>query len=224
MLLTDSVFAQDKGYIGLSGGASFPIGDYSFTNSTSSGSKALTGFIIDLTYAQKIGSNFGISALLRKQTNSLDVEAIDEEFRNHGVSYSYSMTLDSENWELGFGMVGGYGSFQMKEGKISFDLRAMIGIAYISLPSHTLTRFYPNGSSSWVKHTVESKSTTAILIGAGFKYNVASRVCLLFNLDYVGIWDDFEYKDIWSDGDSQISKIFQDLSSVNAGLGVGYRL
>ena len=111
--------SQDKGYIALSAGPSFPTGDFGSkdVNNESAG-LANTGAIIDLTFAQKFGKTFGMTLMLRGQVNGVDTDPLLNELIVEAPDVSWSP--ESENWTIG-GIFGGlYGSFPMDaNGKVT---------------------------------------------------------------------------------------------------------
>jgi hypothetical protein len=133
-----------KGYIGISAGPSFPIGDLSSKDSdNASAGWANTGGIFDISFAYKLGNgNFGITALLRGQVNPFDAQAYANELANQfsGVVWS----VDTKAWGIGGLMAGGFGSFPVSK-KVNFDARAMIGFLTAVSPEITITAIGAGG-------------------------------------------------------------------------------
>jgi hypothetical protein len=211
--------AQDKGYIGLSVGPSFPMGDYgsSSINNEHAG-LAETGLMIDLSFGYKLGKNFGIAALVRGQSNPIDEDAFDI-FSLYGLSY----TIQADAWSLGNYMVGGYLSVPVTEGKISFDSRVLVGVANATSPELTIT-ISDGYSTEWVRQNSESGTSFAFLLGAGFKFNVGPKICLLTNIDYSSTDAEMDVTSTSSQGDVETGKIEQTMATFNISVGFGIRL
>ena len=95
-------YAQDqKGYIGISIGPSIPTGDLASKDVDNEASGwANTGAIVDISFAYKLGEgNFGITALLRGQTNPTDAQAIVDEVANQNPGINW--TVESDGWGIG---------------------------------------------------------------------------------------------------------------------------
>lgn len=222
LLTATNCFSQDKGYVAISLGSSTPIGDFASKDpNNNSAGYAKSGAIFDISFGYKFGKNFGISALLRGQANSTDAQAIADQIsrQNPGVSG----TVESKTWSIGGYMVGGYGSFPISP-KISFDTRLLFGFLSAISPEITVNLVGPGGTA-WVKQNSSSSSTFAYLIGAGFKYDVGKRICLLANFDYLGAKPEFSNVETTSStGSSSKSTFSQSFGTINFGVGIGYRL
>lgn len=216
-------YSQDKGYIAVSLGPSFPTGDFGSkdVNNNAAG-LATTGAIFDITFAQKFGKNLGMTLMLRGQANGVDTQPLVDELYNQSPQASWS--ADSETWGIGGFMGGLYGSFPMGEsGKVTFDTRAMIG--YINATSPQIT-IYGNylGTTFWVNTESADAGAFAYLFGAGFRFNLSSHFCILTNLDYLGATPEFVGVATTSSlGDYQTDTYQQKFGTFNVGLGLGYR-
>ena len=215
--------SKDKGYIAISLGSSTPTGDFGSKDvNNSSAGLAKTGAIFDISFAYKLGKSFGLSAMIRGQANPVDNQVLLDELYKENPTVSW--TADSKAWTIGGLLFGGYGSFPIGQGKTSFDARAMIGFLHASSPDITLTGVQ-GGTSAWVKLNSASATSFSYLFGAGFKFNVGSKVCLLLNLDYLGSSPEFQnVKTTTSIGTSDTHTFKQSFGTINFGVGVGLRL
>jgi len=215
--------SQDKGYIALSAGPSFPTGDFGSkdVNNQSAG-LANTGAIFDLTFAQKFGKNLGMTLMLRGQANGVDTDPLVNELIAEAPDASWS--AESENWTIG-GILGGlYGSFPMGDnGKVTFDTRAMIGYLNATSPQITVNGNYL-GTNFWVLTESASAGAFAYLLGAGFRFNLGTHLCLLTNLDYLGATPEFlDVATVTSIGGYSTNSYQQKFGTVNVGVGIGWR-
>ncbi len=191
MVIIFQGYAQDggKGHIGISLGPSIPMGDF--------GSKDLdkdeiglanTGAMLDLSFAYTFKeSNFGITGLLRGQVNPLDTKVVEDELIKQEPSVIWN--VKSENWKISSFMFGVFGSFPISE-KTSFDARAMVGFANTNSPENTVTGT-ALGTTIWVTQKSASAISFAYLFGAGFKFDIGSKLYLLTNIDYFGAEPEF---------------------------------
>ena len=183
---------------------------------------AKTGAIFDISFAYKLGGgNFGITALLRGQANPTDAQIVADELSNQVAGVHW--TVESANWSIGGLMVGGFGSFPISE-KASFDLRAMIGFLSSTSPEITITGTEP-GFTAWGKQGSSTATSFSYLFGAGFKFDIGSKIYLLTNLDYLGSNPEFLRIELTaSDGSRETGTWKQSLGTINLGVGIALKL
>jgi hypothetical protein len=213
--------AQDKGYVAVSMGPSFPVGGFANKDlADESAGAATTGAIFDISFAYKLGKNFGLSALLRGQANPIDNKDIEKQLNQTGDSWNVDKTV----WSSGGILFGGYGSFPISS-KVSFDTRAMIGVMNTACPELNVT-LEGTGGEVWINQSSVSAASFAYLIGGGIKYDVGKKICLLVNIDYLSSKPEFTDVEITSsDGSApQIATVSQSIGTINVGFGVGLRL
>jgi hypothetical protein len=190
LFITVIGYSQDKGYISLSAGPSFPTGDFGSkdVNNESAG-LANTGAIFDLTFAQKFGKNLGMTLMLRGQANGVDTEPLVNELIAEAPDASWSAEADT--WGIG-GFLGGlYGSFPLgANGKVTFDIRSMIGYINAKSPEITVSA-YSSSNSIWVQTQSADAGAFAYLLGAGLKFGIGKRLGILLNFDYMGATPEF---------------------------------
>jgi hypothetical protein len=225
ILFLNHVFGQietDKGYIGLSLGASIPTGDFGSTDENNQNAGfAKTGTMIDLNFSYLLGKNFGISAMLLGQSNNIDVDALENEanFQIPGINWTYS----SDSWSVGGILIGGYASFPIGA-KSSFDAHLMIGSLNTTLPSIQITGNF-NGITLSSMSESQDDASFGILLGGGFKFNVSKYISILANMDIVGCTAKFEnVQTHYSNSTSEYSDITQNISTINFSVGIAYRL
>jgi hypothetical protein len=214
---------NEKGFIGISLGPSIPMGDLASKNPNNSAAGwANTGAIFDVSFAHKIGGgNFGITALLRGQSNPVDVDAFAEELVNQSPGVKW--TVESSSWGIGGLMFGGFASFPVSE-KASFDTRVMIGFLSSASPDYTITGSGPGGTA-WVKQGTTTATSFAYMFGAGFKFDIAPRLYLLTNLDYLGSKPEFRNVETTTSlGERQRSTWSQNMGTLNLSIGVALKI
>jgi opacity protein-like surface antigen len=227
LLFVFQVFSQDKGYIAVSLGPSIPLSDFASKDiDKESAGFAKTGAIFDISFGYKIGKNFGVAALLRGQANKTDAQAMADEMGNK-LSFQVDTKVESKSWSIGAFMLGGYATVPLEK-KLSLESRIMFGIITATYPNVTFT-FSDAEESVLVKRTGSTATSFAYQIGAGIRYDVGKRLCLLANFDYLG--SNPEFKDVETTAETstsfeRISKdtFSQSFGTFNIGVGVGYRL
>ena len=76
-----SQIGKQKGYLSLTIGPSFPIGNYAKSDVTNSLSGlAKMGGVINISYCRLTGKNFGIAATLLGQINPLNIHSMEQSF------------------------------------------------------------------------------------------------------------------------------------------------
>lgn len=218
-------YSQDdsKGHIGISLGPSIPLGDLSSKDADNDAAGwANAGAILDISFAYKLGNgNFGVTGLLRGQFNPTDAQGLADELANQAGGVVW--TVESDGWGIGGLMFGGFGSFPISE-KASFDTRAMIGFLSASSPEFTITGT-GSGGTAWVRQGSASSNSFAYLIGAGFKFDIGSKLYLLTNLDYLG--SNPEFSDVTtttSDGFRETDTWSQNMGTLNLSVGIALKL
>lgn len=216
-------FAQDKGYVAVSLGPSIATGDFASKDmNNNSAGFANTGAFFDISFAYKLGKNFGVTAILRGQANNVDAQAISNEMSKQFTS-DISNTVRTGSWGVGALLTGGYASFPIAN-KWSFESRLMIGFITSTSPDITINLSSPSGSG-WVKQNSATGVGFAYLAGVGVKYNVGKKVCLLANFDYLGSNPEFEDVEMTNSvGNLEKNSFTQTFGTINMGVGVGYRL
>ncbi len=224
LLVTMQSYSQDtKGYIGFSLGPSIPMGDLASKDiNKNSAGFAETGAFVDLSFAYKLGgSNFGITALLRAQANSTNLQSMANALANEYPGYTW--TIESDGWALSGLMFGGFGSFPVSE-NVSFDTKAMIGFLNAGSPNLTITVSEPGGTG-WISSSRATTRSFAYLIGAGFKFSLGKKLYLLTNLDYIGSNPEFtDVETKTSDGNRSTDTWSQKMGTMNFGIGIALKI
>jgi hypothetical protein len=156
---------ETKGYIGLSLGPSFPLGNFADKNSDNNkAGYAKTGIGITLAnFGYKFGKHLGISAALLSSVNSA---------RSKDLPMQSPMP-----WSLFSFLVGGL--YTKNIGTSYFDGRCMVGYATISSPSYYFI--------DW-----DSASSFSYMFGIGIRPRIGNRFSLNFTLDYFHTKPTFE--------------------------------
>lgn len=216
-MISASSFSQDKGYFAVNIGPSIATGDFASTDNKEGAGFAKGGAIFDLTFAYEVAPNFGLMAMLRGQANTVDAQALADEFAKQNPLLSG--TVEATSWGLGGLMIGAYGSLPLSN-KVFFQPRAMIGFMSATSPEVKYTV-----SGGWIKQSSQTAGSMGYLVGAGFKFDVAKRLCLLTGIEYSGTKVNFkDVETTTSFGEMQNDSFDQTIGAVNISLGIGVRL
>ena len=215
-------YSQDRGYVAISAGPSFPSGDFGSTDlDNEAAGLANTGAIFDITYAQKFGKNFGITVLLRGQSNGVETGSLLWDIRTQLPQINWS--AESGSWGIAGFMGGLYYSIPIGSGKVCIDSRAMLGYLNATSPEITLTGNY-QGLTAWSKVESGQAGAAAWLLGTGFRFNLGKHLCLLTNVDYLG--SETEFEDVATTdslGGYSTDTYSQSFGTFNVGVGLGYK-
>lgn len=217
----NSVSAQSKGFIGFSLGAAIPTGDFASTdyNSEEAG-LARTGAIFDVSVSYKFNRNFGLAVVLRGQANAVDAQKLADGIAEETGA---SNTVEVRNWSAGSMMIGAFSSVDLTE-KFSMNARAVLGYANCVSPEIKVTYLYP-GAQFYAKQESGIALSFAYLVGAGLKFDIAPKTCLLANVDYMFTKPKFKDVEVYNNyiGTEEFDFV-QQISTVTIGIGVGLRL
>lgn len=180
--------AQNRGFLALSAGPSFPMGDFDSKDlkNTESGF-AKMGEVIDLSCNYKLGDDFGVCALYRHQRNPVDESALIKEFNSKYSPVTFSVSSDS--WLINTFMGGIFVGSQLSE-KLRIEIKFLIGYAFAESPQILLRGTGPNGSIPISTNSAKGEAMST-LFGADFRYDISNKTCLIFGLDYLNSKPDF---------------------------------
>ncbi len=229
-IILNSYTQTTKNMIALSGGAAIPVSDFASKSADNpSAGFANTGYLYDLTYVRFLNNGFGIAAMVRGQSNDMDVDAA---IKTLDIDMTEGVTVSSESkpWSNYSILAGVYNSYPMgKADKAFFESRAMIGYMNVTSPEWS-TDFSIVDEVNYTLNVKEYKATAGAftyLFGIGFRYNVGKKVFLYTNVDYQGAKPSFNdvkvsMNDGYSTYDTTMS-VSQSISSLNVGIGIGIR-
>ena len=185
---------ERKGYIGLTMGASIPLGDFgdnSFSNADAG--FAQTGFNLTLVhFAYKFSENFGMAASWMGTAHIAKIPSFYDP--DMGIGYE----SDEGMWSYGSLFVGLLASVPATD-KLYFEFKPMIGYVVASISEFNVF--------------VEDQQAEALGFDlmATTRYNFNEKWCALFNIDYFTAKPEFDY-------------FKQSISSLNINVGLAYRL
>lgn len=160
----DSIAQDRKGYIGLSGGLSVPVGKFGSNNiNDADAGFAEVGLRFNLiNFGYTFGGGFGIAA------NWMGTA--------HPVTVNAGFTTFNGTWAYGSLMAGPMYTLNVSD-KIDIDFKALVGLTVLTLDI--------DGDS-------QDADGLGINIGSTFRFNFADRWCVLTNLDYFTSKPEFE--------------------------------
>ena len=226
---------QEKGtsFIGLSGGVSFPIGNWGKV-STATLLTSLEGTVGDVSGYANTGGFFAIDgAWFFSKHFAIGGMFKYGSYNLHGMdslSYGYEQSFDVDTtrlthtdykiWSI---MPGLYYQLQIAK-KLSLTARGLIGISNASTPQFTVTIEDGGVFDTPVVQYSSSKASFAFDVGAGLRYGLTK--CLAIDLmgDYFYANPDFTINNSTrvNIAGREITEYHQPLTSFNASLGIAY--
>jgi len=214
--LTSNCFSQRKGYVAISGGPSFPTGDFTDINSYA---PAKTGYNFSIMFNKTEWDNIGFSSMIFGQIIPVDVESILGVTNTLTSGTSVDVTIDADDWIFGGLMAGGYGSFPMSSSSVNIEALLMIGGLYTKFPGFTVTASSGSNSES-ASTTGSSAYSFAYMIVGGINFAANEKVCLLFDLSYLGSTPEYENLSVTS-VTINTTTVSQTVGTYNLSFGVG---
>ncbi len=217
------LYSQDKGYLAISIGPSFPVGDFrSIDFDNERAGFAEVGTVTDFSFAYRFGKSLGIAAMLRWQSNGLDIDPLLSEMKKLYPTAKWSAT--SDNWTLNGFLLGFYSSFPIEKSTTCFEVRAMLGYMSATLPDYSISGT-SNGVTLISKINTQSAGTACFLLGAGFRFKIGAKASILLNMDYSSATAEFQHTSNTTNFSSSSNyDITQEMKTVNIGFGIGLRL
>jgi len=202
---------NDKNFLSLSIGPSFPVGDYAKTNVNNNlAGFAKTGEQVELSFEHKLSKHFGLAVMLHGQRNTINTTAMSEEFSQlkfytayftgttgyptippPPVTSSYytypNWKFDAKSWLTGSLLIGAAGDFPIdtKTNKLFITAKAMAGASYVSAPSMH-GKSITDSTLAEVSQNGATAFAFSYLISGGLKYKLTQKLRLLFNVNYFG--------------------------------------
>jgi hypothetical protein len=228
LFITVASFAQDdernKSMLIVSGGLSFPTGDYADDDleSESSGLAKLGGYG-EIGYFNKIKEkNWGFTLGVRLNSNPIDLDKLKDELEG----------LTDTEWSVG---KASYKTTSFNIGLFVEDditdntvvrFRGAIGYAISKFPdmAYETSAF---GSSFNVDVKGGEASNICVLLGAALRFKMSDKIGLILEADYFSTKPEFQTTTTATfDGDTEVSstEIDQSISTIGLGLGIAFML
>ncbi|HTB24201.1 MAG TPA: outer membrane beta-barrel protein [Puia sp.] len=226
---------QEKGnsFIGLNGGASFPIGNWGKV-STATSLTSLEGTVGDQSGYANTGGFFAIDgAWFFSKHFAVGGMFKYGSYNLHGMdslSYGYEESFDVDTtrlthtdykiWSI---MPGLYYQLQIAK-KLSLTARGLIGISNASTPQITVTIEDGGVFDTPVVQYSSSKTSFAFDAGAGLRYEITGCLAINLKADYFYTDPDFTINNSSrvNNAGREITEYHQPLTSFNASLGIAY--
>ena len=215
-----------KGYIGITYGISYPIGDYVSTfkvyDDAILTNRGVSIGLVNFYY--KFNKNIGIAANWYGIANPTEIQPnMTSDFRMDYPSVSFDII--SGVWAVG-GLSGGL-LISFPSNNLDFDLKALIGFAGATSPQFDITA--TDGLSTLYTSTIAINSNTSVSFsfGSGVRYHISERWALNLNLDYFTTKVGFQ-EGYYTTNSNEVTFLMpyfeQRISVLNLSIGIGYRL
>lgn len=187
-----------KGFVILSAGPAFPIGDFSSKNlDNEEAGLAKTGFNLDLQGGYNLGTNFGVAAAAFYSRESIDATIFN------GTDASV------DHWQY-YGLVAGPMITQNVGTKTSVDLNFMTGVANVNSP-----KFSYNGE---VVFPEDWAFVMPLRVSGNVRFQIGSNAYFATGLNYLYMNPSFKVTAL-----GETYSAHQKISVLNLHAGVGLR-
>lgn len=191
---------NNKFFLSLAAGPSFPIGDFGSTSTDNENAGlAKTGFTTNLQFSYQLHKYFGLTSTVLYSYNNLDIS----QFEQYGVK--------TDHWQH-YGIMAGPMFILPVGEKMNTDFKVLAGITNVNSPSVK----FADGTSLLNE---EWSTSFAMQLGADFRYNFTDRFYLLTNLDYILMKPKFDNSSPIGDGSQNSYE--QKINALNLTVGVG---
>lgn len=214
--------AQNKGYISFNIGPSIPFGEFASKDINNKyAGYVKPGFMVESAFSYKLGKYFGLAAVSRTQTYLIDAQALSADLSQLTANTSYD--IESSFYTSNCFMLGAYSSVPISK-SIQFESRLMFGAVNSRSPD-MFANFKVNNVKGWTHQNDVTSFALSVLAGVGFKFDVSKSLALFLNID--AQTHKPEFRDValtGSDGSYVKQTYSQKMSTLNIGIGIGYRL
>ncbi|WP_131537165.1 outer membrane beta-barrel protein [Pedobacter nototheniae] len=212
--------SNQKSFIGISVGPSFPVGDFANKNAydVNSGLASIGGFL-NINYGYKFSDNFGAIAILRGSIHGVDSQSLKNGYSlpdGSGGSLSY----EAGTWKSGGLLVGLFQGFSLNDSKnFVFELKGAIGVQSTSTPSLKIRGNIPGFGSFEGNQESISATSFAYLLGIGLNYGLGNNLTLKFHGDYSGSNPNFKDVVLNPSSDTKTNSQ-QNIGTIDVGVGL----
>ncbi len=182
---------NERRYIGINIGPSFPSSDFAKTdiNDSTSG-YAKTGIDLRMVYAFRLSHNLGFQFNINYHSNEINIQKLEasaiQKFKN------MSFSIENRNpWTGGCAFFGPYFRFPITR-NLSWDVRGSIGLYVLYSPDFIIRGTSVTGDKAEYYRYTDKSFSFGYTIGTGLKYRINNYYILLF-ADYSGTDTQFNH-------------------------------
>ena len=214
---------KPQAFLGISAGASVPLGDFSSGNYQKTGDGfAKTGFSFKTAYDHRITYNFGISGLLLVHSNPWDDDSLLEGINTDSLEIIDQLSVATSNWSS-FGILIGPFLYVPINESFNFDIKATFGLYNAYAPEIVVSGTRQNGENFSLRFLKYNGIGFAWNIGSTFRYKISRSRYIILGGDYLSSTISFENIERFNE-DGVISKesFKQNFTTINITAGVGF--
>lgn len=216
LLLAASALAQDNGYVAVSLGPSIPLGDFasdSFSNEKAG--LARTGVLFEASGGYRLAPHFGLMGTIRSAANPVDAQALADAL---AASIGGTVRVEARPWSTASVMLGIFTAIDLSESTV-LEARLQGGMGVSSSPEVTV-----DASGTKVKETSANGAAFTMAVGAGLRFGLSERLCLLTSFDYQAMEPQFTGGQLKGpSGTEELKDFKQPMSWLSIGIGLGVR-
>ncbi|WP_316803410.1 outer membrane beta-barrel protein [Pedobacter nototheniae] len=212
---------NQKSFIGISVGPSFPVGDFANKSvSNENSGLATTGGFLNLNYGYRFSNNFGAIAILRGSIYGVDSQSLKNNYSLPDGSGG-SISFDAGTWKTGAVMVGLFQGISLGTNKdFVLEARGAIGVQRTSSPSLKIKGSITGFGTFEGEQKSVSATAFAYLVGLGLNYGLGNNLSLKLHGDYSG--SNPKFQDITASSYAAGTKITskQNINTIDVGVGL----
>ncbi|SER78508.1 outer membrane beta-barrel protein [Pedobacter rhizosphaerae] len=211
-----------RSYISIAVGPSLPIGDFGSKDlSDEDSGLAKMGGFVNISYGYKFTESISMLVLLRGGIYGVDTDAFLKGYATPDGSAA-SLSVSTTTWKTGAIMAGIQQSLPLNSKKsLLLETRAAIGIQKSKSPATTINMSISGFGNFSGKQEPMSSTSAAYFLGLSLNYNLGSNISLKFNADYTGANPKFEYTLATNNTIQTSTKLKQNISVIDLGIGLG---
>lgn len=172
---------QRKSYFSISGGPSFPVGEFKLKDFADDRSGfAKTGGFLDVAYGYRFSRYIGAMTLLKGRVYGVDLS-------NYAlpVGTGMGMQIETTTWRSGAVMAGLFASLPLDRwGLFEVGLKGLAGIQRTHSPKMDIRVTSSGIGAVTGRQESASSSSFSYLIGADFKYRFTHTLGLVLSVDF----------------------------------------
>jgi hypothetical protein len=204
-----------KGFIGISAGPSWPVGNFGKNNDGNENAGfAERGYNFNgIDFGYKFVPSFGLALSFKGANVPLDVQTIAN---NYAQEYGGEFTVKSTRWNYGGIYIGPIVSIPTKI--IDIDFRLMTGLMVAFAPDIDIRR-----GTEYVNQKGSAGPSISVSLGSGLRYHLSRSFSITAGFDYLLARPVFNVE-YTSNNSIESETVYQNITIINTNFGIAFRI